>query len=195
MSKVVRFLRLDGGSASVDLDQCIEYPVASLPPPKLYPIPDWSKVPIFHRTPDGQWIALFHRDLPQAGYMEVSRFDVYSEMCEAGVWPIPDGLLPDAPQDAQSDPREAATNPPPSRESTQTPPVDLPDLVTLDQAAARVHRSKRTLERYKTAGGLPDPAIEGGGGRPDLWDWFVIRPWLMKTFNMNLPERISTRRP
>ena len=31
MPKVVRFLRLDGGSASVDLNQCIEYPVMSPP--------------------------------------------------------------------------------------------------------------------------------------------------------------------
>ncbi len=194
MPKVVRFLRLDGGSASVDLNQCIEYPVMS--PPRHQFDRDLEMRAVFHRTPDGQWIAPFHSAIPEAGYAEVTRFEVYSEMCEAGVWPIPDGLLPDAPQDAQSDPRGAATNPsPPSRESTPDPPVDLPDLVTLDQAAARVHRSKRTLERYKTAGGLPAPAVAGGGGRPDLWAWFVIRPWLMKTFNMNLPERISTRRP
>ena len=40
------------------------------------------------------------------------------------------------------------------------------DLVTLDQAAAMVHRSKRTLERHKTKGTLPDPAVQGGAGGP-----------------------------
>jgi hypothetical protein len=41
--------------------------------------------------------------------------------------------------------------------------------VTLDQAAAMVHRSKRTLERYKRrkSDPLPDPDISGGGGRAD----------------------------
>jgi hypothetical protein len=43
---------------------------------------------------------------------------------------------------------------------------DPKDLVTLDQAAAIVHRSKRTLERQKTKGGLPAPVIEGGVGTP-----------------------------
>ena len=44
-------------------------------------------------------------------------------------------------------------------------PDELPDLVTLNQAAGMVHRDKRTLERYKTKGELPAPAVEGGGGR------------------------------
>ena len=48
-----------------------------------------------------------------------------------------------------------------------------PDLVTLDQAAATVHRAKRTLERYKTNGTLPDAVVEGGGGKFSLWDWRI----------------------
>jgi hypothetical protein len=67
-------------------------------------------------------------------------------------------------------------------------PNDLPDYVTLNQAAAPIHRSKRTLERYKTNGKLPEPAVEGGGGKPDLYDWKVMRPWLESEFRMILPE-------
>ena len=67
--------------------------------------------------------------------------------------------------------------------------AELPDLVTLDQAAAAVHRKKRTLERRKTNGKLPPPSVEGGGGKPDLWDWSTLRPWLTKEFGVVLPER------
>jgi hypothetical protein len=67
--------------------------------------------------------------------------------------------------------------------------AELPDLVTLDQAAAVVHISKRTLERYKTGGALPDPIREGGGGKPALYDWKIMGPWLTKTFGINLPEK------
>jgi hypothetical protein len=75
----------------------------------------------------------------------------------------------------------------------EDPPPDhhheLPDLVMLDQAAASVHTSKRTLERYKTEGTLPDPVREGGGGKPALYDWKVMRPWLENVFGVKLPER------
>src|SRR5262249_24574311 len=62
------------------------------------------------------------------------------------------------------------------------------DLVTLSQAASIVHRHKRTLEYYKTKGVLPDPAVEGGGGKPHLYDWKVMRPWLDEHFGVKLPE-------
>lgn len=69
------------------------------------------------------------------------------------------------------------------------PPAErLPDYVTLDQAAAAVHRTKRTLEYRKTEGKLPPPSVEGGGGKPDLWDWPIIRPSLEKEFGVKLPE-------
>ena len=67
-------------------------------------------------------------------------------------------------------------------------------LVTLDQAAAMVHRSKRTLERHKTRGTLPAPAVEGGGGRADLYEWTILRPWLTGEFGIQLPDRYPTRR-
>jgi hypothetical protein len=69
-----------------------------------------------------------------------------------------------------------------------------PDLVTLDQVAAIVHRSKRSLERYKTNGSLPEPAVKGGGGRPDLWEWKTIRPWLEMTFRIKLPDTFPASR-
>jgi hypothetical protein len=80
----------------------------------------------------------------------------------------------------------------PAREA-ELPPTDLSDeptdYVTLDQCAAAVHTSKRTLERYKTEGTLPNPVREGGGGKHALYDWKVMRPWLMATFDLLLPEK------
>jgi hypothetical protein len=78
-------------------------------------------------------------------------------------------------------------------EDNETPGA-IPDLVTLDQAAAAVRKSKRTLERYKTTGAFPLPAVEGGGGRADLWDWKVIRPWLENEFHIKLPETFPANR-
>ncbi len=73
-------------------------------------------------------------------------------------------------------------------------PAELPDLVTLDQAAAAAHTSKRTLERHKTQGTLPEPVREGGGGKHALYDWKVMRPWLTETFGINLPETFPANR-
>lgn len=63
-------------------------------------------------------------------------------------------------------------------------------LILLDQAAAIVGRRKRCLQAYidpfqKNA--LPDPAREGGGHSPNLYDWAVLKPWLEKTFGVELP--------
>src|SRR5262249_19886199 len=77
----------------------------------------------------------------------------------------------------------------PGEDPAPAAPADLPDLVTLDQAAASAHKSKRTLERYKSEGTLPQPTVEGGGGKSALYDWKVMRPWLGQTFGMKLPER------
>ena len=67
-------------------------------------------------------------------------------------------------------------------------------LVTLDQAAASVHMSKRTLEREKTRGHLPAPTVEGGGGKADKWDWSVMRPWLTATYGVELPTVFPANR-
>lgn len=64
---------------------------------------------------------------------------------------------------------------------------DGEQLVTLDQAAAMVRRSKRTLEKYRDR--LPDPRVWGGGGRPHLYAWGELRAVLVRVFGTRLPER------
>jgi hypothetical protein len=68
--------------------------------------------------------------------------------------------------------------------------------VTLDQAAAVVNRSKKTLERLKSRKNnpLPNPDIEGGGGKPDEWNWDTIRPWMEKEYKRPLSRKYSTIR-
>ncbi len=80
--------------------------------------------------------------------------------------------------------------PPPGSPPGPAPPSasSLPEhLVTLDQIAAMVHRSKRSLERY--VGKMPAPRIRGRRGRPHLWAWSEVRPWLEATFEQQLPPR------
>ena len=69
--------------------------------------------------------------------------------------------------------------------------------VTLDQMAALVNRSKKTLARKVNASGsdMPDPDVQGGGGKPHEWKWSTIRPWLERQFNRQLPERFPQRFP
>ena len=79
-------------------------------------------------------------------------------------------------------------------EGREQPPVEpLDDLVTLAQAASMAHRRKRSLEHYKKRD-LPLPQVEGGGGRPALWEWAVIRPWLESTFGLRLPSTFPANR-
>ncbi len=61
---------------------------------------------------------------------------------------------------------------------------NVPAYVTLQQIAATVNRSKRTLEGYKSE--MPAPAIKGGDGQPAEWDWNEIRPWLEAKFQRKL---------
>src|SRR5262249_23319983 len=63
--------------------------------------------------------------------------------------------------------------------------------VTLDGMAAIVNRSKRTLEKRiaRKRNPLPQPDIEGGGGKPHEWLWPSVRPWLEQEFGRKLPER------
>jgi len=73
--------------------------------------------------------------------------------------------------------------------SSPTPlPIPPPSeqLVTLDQIGAMVHRSKRSMERYRKQ--MPAPRVRGRRGRPHLWAWTEVRPWLEATFGLRLPE-------
>jgi len=58
--------------------------------------------------------------------------------------------------------------------------------VDLDQVAAMLHISPRSLERYRTQ--MPPPVRKGHKGRRALWRWHELRPFLEETFEMNLPE-------
>jgi hypothetical protein len=101
-------------------------------------------------------------------------------------WP---GFLPTAITE-----RTATTPHEPSAAKEQIPEAEIVDPVTLNQAAAIAHKSKRTLENYRTAGTHPAPYFEGGGGKAALYDWRVMRPWLMKTFGIPLPEKFPRLR-
>lgn len=65
---------------------------------------------------------------------------------------------------------------------------ELEQLVRLDQMAAAVNRSKKTLERLKADGKLPQPDVEGGGGKPDEWNWSNVKPILEQRYNRKLPD-------
>ena len=73
---------------------------------------------------------------------------------------------------------------------------DIKQYVTLDRLAAIVGRSKRTLEKLRTrkANPLPDPDIDGGGGKPNEWVWSMIRPWLEAEYKRVLPEHFPADR-
>ena len=80
----------------------------------------------------------------------------------------------------------AATND--SREELD-PPLDL---VTLDQIAATVSRSKATLRRYKNQ--LPAPIQKGRRGQSDQWSWTQVKPILESLFPMRLPDKFPAGR-
>jgi hypothetical protein len=63
-------------------------------------------------------------------------------------------------------------------------------LVTLQQAAAMVCRSKKTLERRKADDPkFPMPRVAGGGGKPDEYAWSEMRLYLEGEFKRKLPEQ------
>ncbi len=63
-----------------------------------------------------------------------------------------------------------------------------PQYVTLDQIATYIKKGKRTAERWKTAGKLPPPNVEGGGGKADYWIWSTVRPVLEQLTGRKLDE-------
>ena len=82
-----------------------------------------------------------------------------------------------------------------SEETPATPPVPTPEsdsaihYIDLDQAAALVSRSKKTLERKLREGSMPMPDIEGGGGKKHEWVYSKLRPWLENEYGRVLPTR------
>lgn len=75
---------------------------------------------------------------------------------------------------------------PASYESPADEPLSA--LVTLDQVAPLTGLSKRSLERYRQAGRLPDPDIYGGQGKANKWHWHNLRPALSAVTGKVLPE-------
>jgi hypothetical protein len=72
--------------------------------------------------------------------------------------------------------------------STNDPTPSNPErLVTLDQAAAIVNRSTRTLERYKKRG-MPEPRVRGQGGKFHEYSWAEMRVWLEETFSRSIKD-------
>jgi hypothetical protein len=66
--------------------------------------------------------------------------------------------------------------------------VPLPrQLVSLDQAAAMVHRVSTSLYRYKERG-MPAAVNRPTRGQSLLYDWAELRPWLQEMFGLLLPE-------
>ena len=61
------------------------------------------------------------------------------------------------------------------------------DYIDLDQAAALVNRSKRTLERHLRK--MPNPVVQGAGGKKSEWVYEELRPWLENEFGKILPKR------
>jgi hypothetical protein len=148
--------------------------------------------------PPGGWLLTFGRDpaprLPNPGHVVLRRvWDPYQ---------VPDAArLAHALQDgisALSDLRMAVCEWAKRRRlASPEPPagaagvMTLPDqYVTLDQVAALVNRSKKTLERLLAdeKSKMPKPDVEGGGGKPHEWLWSKLRPWLEEKFNRKLPE-------
>lgn len=80
--------------------------------------------------------------------------------------------------------------------AAKTPDGDdeIPQTVTLDQMAGAVSRSKKTLERLKSKGKLPQPDVDGGGGKPDEWIWANVKPILELHYNRKLPDRFPSLR-
>lgn len=82
-----------------------------------------------------------------------------------------------------------------ARRRVETAQDPVRQLVTLDQIAAAVHRSKSCLQHRSGRTGLqgqtrmPDPDHPGRRNHPARWRWSRIRPWLIETFGGRaLPE-------
>jgi hypothetical protein len=67
------------------------------------------------------------------------------------------------------------------------PATDPNDLVTLNQCAALVNRTKRCVENYKKNKDFPRPEVLGGGGKPHEYRYSEMRVWLQHKFGRKLP--------
>jgi len=128
---------------------------------------------------------------------EILMVDLASDTSDAGPEP---GAAPvdaqhrDPEQAGTATPQEAATGGDDDGQDTARG-GELPEcLVTLQQAAPFVNRSKRTLERLKKRKGFPRPRIVGGGGKPHEYVWSELRTFLVAYYGRGLPETFPAQR-
>lgn len=74
----------------------------------------------------------------------------------------------------------------PSENGTAAAPPEMPDLVTLDQAAGVVNKTAHGLRHYRKRG-MPKPHVRGRKGQSHEYLWSEMRPWLERTFNRPIP--------
>jgi hypothetical protein len=70
---------------------------------------------------------------------------------------------------------------------TTAPEGEMPELVTLEQAAVLVNRTSSGLRHYGNRG-MPRPSIKGKKGKPNEYLWSEMRPWLEDTFARKIPD-------
>lgn len=80
------------------------------------------------------------------------------------------------------------------RQREHAPARDANGRVTLRQMSAIVECGKRTLERLRDMGRLPDPAVKGPKGTAHEWLWSEVRPILEAEYNRRLPEVFPAER-
>lgn len=143
--------------------------------------------------PDLRWVyaKLNDCDLNGIGARILDRFfERYpSALAPLEVASSTSALAPSPPSGAAPHSPSPPVNPPPSEV-----PETAHQYVTLDQMAALVNRSKKTLERAlnKRGSTMPRPDVEGAGGKPHEWLWPHILPWLKDTYPRRFPERFPT---
>jgi hypothetical protein len=116
--------------------------------------------------------------------------------------PTPDPLREATPTGAVTGPSEGEPAATPEREEEAPVSLDpphrgneqgagasseLPELVTLDQAAALVNRTANGLRHYRRQG-MPEPFVRGTKGKPNEYLWSEMRRWLEDTFDRKVPE-------
>ena len=65
--------------------------------------------------------------------------------------------------------------------------IGRPDEVGLAEIAERLGVQRRTVDRWRGRGVLPDPTWIVGG-RP-AWDWPIIEAWARRTGRLPGPDR------
>ncbi|HEV7299233.1 MAG TPA: hypothetical protein VGN72_07705 [Tepidisphaeraceae bacterium] len=68
------------------------------------------------------------------------------------------------------------------------------DLISMDQAAALVGRTKRTVQGWNEIDPMPLPEVEGGGGKRHEYSYAKLKPWLEQHSGRKLPDQLPDLR-